>query len=201
MAANSFKHLSKDESRDDDAQKDEISGKDEKETPIQKKPEETRIIPKEESEETLAEESDEPVIWQQFISEEQRETLLWTSNEEEEDENAVFLEEEELIEDDIIEEQPPFANVDYKREALTKQDEDLRVYLMGQEVYLIEEVFGGSEKKYQKALDKIVQFQDWEKAADFIQDEVFMKNKIDMYNEAAIEFIDQLQSYFKEFKN
>ena len=190
MAAHSYRGVSGEEENEPEPKPEKDEPKEEKKKKVDKAEKD-----KEEPAEA-AEESDEAVMWQSFLTKEHRETLRWKpSNEEEQDDGAVLLSEE-----DIFEETPPFSDVEIKKEP-KKKEEDLRVFLMGQEVFLIEELFGGSEEKYQKALNDINKFNDWEKASDFIYSKLFSSNKIDMYSEAAVDFIDQLQAYFQEYKN
>lgn len=145
--------------------------------------------------ESVAEESDEPVIWQQYADKEKKAAFPWEHQKEDEDDGAVFVDEDDILEEN----EPLFASAVREREP-KNHDENIRVYLMGQEVFFIEEIFGGNEKKYVNALNEIDQFNNWEKAADYIQDKIFKKNKVDILTEAAVDFTDTLQSYFQEYK-
>ena len=64
----------------------------------------------------------------------------------------------------------------------------------------IEEIFGGAEDGYELALDELAEIESWRYATHYIQREIFDRNRVNMYGEAAIDFTDLLQSYFKEFK-
>jgi hypothetical protein len=62
-------------------------------------------------------------------------------------------------------------------------------------------VFSGKQKAYDRGINELGQFDNWNEASVFLQQEIFSKQKVDMFSEEAIEFIDTLQSYFKEYKS
>ena len=64
----------------------------------------------------------------------------------------------------------------------------------------VDEVFGGAEDAYEQALSDIAAIRTWKKATDYIEKEVFNRNRIDMYDEVAVDLTDQLHSYFLEHK-
>lgn len=142
-----------------------------------------------------ARETQDPLIWQQFLTDEHRDIIHGkSSGVRETGEEIIFLDE-----DDIIDEVPLFEDAQAAPKKPGK--ESLNVYLMGQEVFFIEELFNGSEKKYQQALVKIDNFTDWNEASEYIFEHIFATHHIDLSSEAAVDFIDQLQAYFTEYKN
>ena len=64
----------------------------------------------------------------------------------------------------------------------------------------VDEVFGGAEDAYEQALSDIAAIRTWKKATEYIEKEVFNRNRIDMYDEVAVDLTDQLHSYFLEHK-
>jgi len=43
-------------------------------------------------------------------------------------------------------------------------------------------------------------FDDWKSASQYLEKEIFNKNRIDIYSEIAVDFTDYLHSYFMEYK-
>ncbi|MEX0719444.1 MAG: hypothetical protein WD059_02170 [Balneolaceae bacterium] len=142
-------------------------------------------------EEKQAEDADEKPMWQQFISPEQMDLVMGNKEDEQDDESGILVEEDDFIDEPIV---------DFSSEGEATVP-DLRVHLLGQEVFYIEELFEGSESTYERVLARIIVHDNWEEAAEYIQKEVFSSEKIDMYSDAAVDFTDQLHSYFKEYKN
>ncbi|TVQ66810.1 MAG: hypothetical protein EA360_04830 [Balneolaceae bacterium] len=62
----------------------------------------------------------------------------------------------------------------------------------------IDEIFGGSETAYEQALADILEFSDWKLAARYIEKEIFSRNRIDIYDEIAVDFTDRLHTFFIE---
>jgi len=64
----------------------------------------------------------------------------------------------------------------------------------------VDEIFGGAEDAYEQAIDEIAAIRTWRKATEYIEKEVFGRNRVDMYDEVAVDLTDQLHSYFLEHK-
>lgn len=141
----------------------------------------------EESEfEIKADEKKETPMWQRFMSSEELEELA--EQEEVSNYNEEFEEyEEEPIFDLSMEKQPTEEEIAHLRSAL--QD---------QQGYFVERIFGGSERAYDEAVEKIASKKGWRDASRFIEKEVFKRNMIDMYSEEAVDFTDRLHNYFNE---
>ncbi|MEX0660966.1 MAG: hypothetical protein WEA58_05230 [Balneolaceae bacterium] len=139
---------------------------------VEKEPE--KIVSEEESDE------EESPIWQAFLS-----------GEEESEADSDKMDEDGFIDDPIID--------------LTKDDseeiEKLSGWLMDDKARFVEEIFGGSENAYEQSLNELVSFDNWKDASRFIEKEIFSRNMVDMYEEAAVDFTDRLHTYFKEFKS
>ncbi|HCT51841.1 MAG TPA: hypothetical protein DF712_05215, partial [Balneola sp.] len=78
---------------------------------------------------------------------------------------------------------------------------ELNEYLMDSEERWVSDVFSGKQKAYDRGINELGQFDNWNEASVFLQQEIFSKQKVDMFSEEASEFIDTLQSYFKEYKS
>jgi hypothetical protein len=87
---------------------------------------------------------------------------------------------------------------------LTQEDpneeeyERLAKFLHDDRERFVEEIFRGADEAYRKALLEIASKDNWRSASQFIEKQVFKRNLVDMYSEAAVDFTDRLQSYFIE---
>lgn len=114
---------------------------------------------KDSNEEDEAESGDEP-MWRQFLRPDQMDVLMGGGKNE--------SDEELLIDEDTLFEEEP-----------AEEDENvipqLSDFLVGQEKLFINKVFGGKKKKYTSALKSIEEFDKWDNAAEYLQEEVFGK--------------------------
>ena len=76
--------------------------------------------------------------------------------------------------------------------------EELQLYLEDDREFFVSDIFRDSERAYEEALEVIAGKDDWKSASKFIDKNVFKRNLVDMYSEAAVDFTDRLQSYFIE---
>lgn len=146
-------------------------------------------------EEDSSEDEEEKPMWAQFLSEDQMEVMMASREEEEEPEseptfNTLLVEDEDdeiFVEEEAIED--------------SSATMELNEYLMDSEERWVSDVFSGKQKAYDRGINELGQFDNWNEASVFLQQEIFSKQKVDMFSEEAIEFIDTLQSYFKEYKS
>ncbi len=146
-------------------------------------------------EEDSSEDEEEKPMWAQFLSEDQMEVMMASREEEEEPEseptyNTLLVEDED---DEIFEEEEAVED--------SSATMELNEYLMNSEERWVNDVFSGKQKAYDRGINELNQFDNWSDASVFLEKEIFSKNKVDMFSEEAIEFIDTLQSYFKEYKS
>lgn len=59
------------------------------------------------------------------------------------------------------------------------------------------ELFQGSEKTFQAAIRDLAEQENWKEAAAYIQNEIFAKQKVDMFEDAAVDFTDQMQEWYE----
>ena len=146
-------------------------------------------------EEENSEDEEEKPMWAQFLSEDQMEVMMASREEEEEPEseptfNTLLVEDEDdeiFVEEEAIED--------------SSATMELNEYLMDSEERWVSDVFSGKQKAYDRGINELGQFDNWNEASVFLQQEIFSKQKVDMFSEEASEFIDTLQSYFKEYKS
>lgn len=206
QAAHSFKNLSREESDEEDDEGELIEGIHEEETDQNTEPDTNDEDEKENEFDILKQlsdadndndedefidegdeaDSEEDPMWRQFLRPDQMDVLMGGSKQE--------TGEEELLidEDTLFEEEPEEENDDIIPE--------LSEFLVGQEKLFIKKIFGGKKKKYASALKSIEQFNRWDEVGDYLQEEVFGKNDVDMLSDPAVDFTDKLQSYFDEYK-
>jgi len=138
----------------------------------------------ENGQEKSAEEEATP-IWMRFMSDEEIEE--YEKQLEQENQHEI---EEGFIDDPIID--------------LTKEDDaddqvdELYKYLKSDRALFVENIFGGSDRAYEEALDTIAGYGSWREVSEYIEKEIFKRNLVDVYSEAAVEFTDRLQTYFLE---
>lgn len=138
---------------------------------------------------------EEKPMWAQFLSEDQMEVMMASREEEEEPEseplhNPLFIEDED---DEIFMEEEAVED--------SSATMELNEYLMDSEDRWVSDVFSGKQKAYDRGINELGQFDNWNEASVFLEKEIFSKQKVDMFSEEASKFIDTLQSYFKEYKS
>lgn len=146
-------------------------------------------------EEDSSEDEEEKPMWAQFLSEDQMEVMMASREEEEKPEseptfNTLLVEDEDdeiFVEEEAIED--------------SSATMELNEYLMDSEDRWVSDVFSGKQKAYDRGINELGQFDNWNEASVFLEKEIFSKQKVDMFSEEASEFIDTLQSYFKEYKS
>lgn len=146
----------------------------------------------------------ETPMWQRFMSEEE----LELDNEEDNDNEpgdifsetgAEVAEESEDEEAGDKQDKPVFDLIFDLSENQEPDEEEvtsLRKVLQPERDYFVEEIFGGSDRAFDEALEDIASKKDWRNASRYLENEVFKRNMIDMYSEQAIEFTDRLHNYF-----
>ena len=128
-------------------------------------------------------------IWMRYMSEEEIEEY----KKEQERKEETDAEEQEFIEDPIID----LTNED----ATDEEIDNLYDQLEADRNRFVEEIFGGSERAFDQAIEKIAAYNNWREVSEYIKEDIFKRNLVDMYSEAAVDFTDQLQNYFMEKEN
>ncbi len=147
-------------------------------------------------EEDSSEDGEEKPMWAQFLSEDQMEVMMASREEEEEEPESEPTYNTLLVEDEDDE-------IFMEEEAVEDSSAtmELNEYLMESEERWVSDVFSGKQKAYDRGINELGQFDNWNEASVFLEKEIFSKQKVDMFSEEASEFIDTLQSYFKEYKS
>lgn len=201
QAAHSFKNLSQEEDKEEkknasQKEKNSIKTGNREETEEAPKPDKSEDLIEEEvadstNEKEDAEETEKEPMWRQFLRPDQMDVLMGKKEAEEEE----VIIGDEFLDEEIMDEE---ADAENPVEDLMS---DLTSFLSDKEDQFVEEIFKGKEKKFDKALKEIQNFNEWEKAANYVEKKVFSANNVDMYSEVAVEFTDRLQEFFEKFKS
>ena len=82
----------------------------------------------------------------------------------------------------------------------TNINRQLRQYLSEHEDYFTEHIFKGDNHAYREALTTLAGFESWSQASRHLQHEIFKRYLVDIFSEAAVDFTDQLQNFYTEYK-
>jgi hypothetical protein len=128
------------------------------------------------------------------------ENYIWKNfMQDEDEEDAVSEETVDEIED---RENNVFSKVSEQESGPeSSRAEGLKNWIGDNSGRFIKELFQGSEIAFEEAIEEIAEFSEWKAATRYIEKEIFSRNLIDMYDEVAVDFTDQLHSYFMEIKS
>lgn len=161
------------------------------------------------AEERPDEEEDEAPIWQRFVDSDEDEEARdrvgeqYRANDEISDEN-------DEVTGEVDEEEEEGSSVDYIDEPVIdlreggdagQEKRALEKALRDQRDYFVKELFNGSERAYDQSIGDIARNDTWKEASKTIEQNIFKRNMIDIYSNAAIDFTDRLQDYFMNKKN
>jgi hypothetical protein len=182
-----------DKEKEEEREKQDISDEIEKETrkdSLSEKsasPTEEQEEPKKDTEITAG--SEETPMWMRYMSEDEIEEYK---------EELGAEEDEEVDEDGFIDE--PIIDLT-KENASDEEIENLRNMLADDEELFVEEIFRGSDRAFDQAIEDIAAYDSWQDVSKYIEKDIFKRNLVDMYSEEAVDFTDRLQSYFLEKQN
>jgi hypothetical protein len=174
----------------------------------------------ESTEEEVTAEADEEVVAEEDTSDKEEEVTLSDEltdalieeypplEEDEAEEDPMwkrFLEKDDLDgeeeDDDEISDEPIIdLTVDPEKEA-QEQASPLIKWMESDRERFVRDIFSDSDDTFEEALFDIAALDDWKSATRYIEKEVFSRNLVDMYDEAAVDFTDRLHTYFMEFKS
>jgi len=132
------------------------------------------------------EDAEDTPIWMRYMSDEEIEEYQQEQEDQEQPEEE--FDEEPII--DLTQEDDGDEEVDRIFDLL-ESDRDL----------FVEDIFRGSERAFEQAVEDIAGCDSWREVSKYIEKDIFKRNLVDMYEEAAVEFTDRLQTYFLEQEN
>ncbi len=174
------------------AEIEQEEGLDEDPFGIENKPEERLIEDHEEEDD-----KEDTPMWRSFLQRSDAdEEPSFQFDEEYEEGASLYSEEEEPDE--------PSYSV-FGRQDFTSEEDQLIDALsdwMGddKEKY-VKNLFDGSEGAYEQAIVDILEFENWKSASKYLENQVFKRNSLDVFDETAVDFTDRLHSYFKKYKD
>lgn len=102
--------------------------------------------------------------------------------------------EEGFLDEPVIDLTDSAESAEQKGQILIKRLSDKRQHY-------VKQIFQGSDRAYEQALEKISTFTTWREASKFIEKNIFKRNFVDIYSEQAVDFTDRLHRYFVEKQN
>lgn len=78
--------------------------------------------------------------------------------------------------------------------------EQLNEFLAPDRDRFIHEIFNDSKLAWEQSLIDLIVFDDWKSASSYLENEIFNKNRVDIYSEVAVDYTDYLHSYFMMYK-
>jgi hypothetical protein len=102
-------------------------------------------------------------------------------------------------EDEINE--TPIINISDDANKIDDEIEHLSNWLAPDRERFLHSIFNDSKLAWEQALIDLTVFDDWKSASKYLENEIFNKNRIDIYSEVAVDFTDYLHSYFMEYKS
>ncbi len=151
------------------------------------------------TEENIDGNSEEKPMWAQFLNEDQMDVLMGGERNASKDSELVDEYEEEIEVEDAFSGDSVIEDENEAEFFVPQVDFDMLLNDRREE--FIEIIFSGSEKKYEKALEKISQFDSWKETSAFIQKDIFKKNNVDLFSGATVDFTDRMHQYFNEKRN
>ncbi len=152
-------------------------------------------------EETDSHDVKEQPMWAQFLSSDQMDVVMGgkrseerMANNESSAENDTEIEVSDDYEDEIFEEQ---ESVSISTETTNKIAE-LKDLLDDRKLEFLEVIFNSTETELENALMKLSEFKSWQEASNFIKNEIFTKNDVDLFSGATVDFTDRMHRYFNE---
>lgn len=145
-----------------------------------------------------SENKDQP-MWAQFLMEDQMDVMMGGKRSEERlstpqvegvnDESEIEVTddyEDSIIEEEIIAKVPANVAADIHQLLNDRKPEYLAV------------IFKSTEKEFDTAIQKLSELKNWKEASDYIKNEIFTKNDVDLFSGATVDFTDRLHQYFNE---
>ncbi|MDZ7658347.1 hypothetical protein [Fodinibius sp.] len=168
---------------------EEIEEEEQEHSIPEKVPSSTEEQEESETDTEVSSESEETPMWMRYMSDEEIEEYKKEHGAEAD---------EEVDEDGFIDE--PIIDLT-KEDASDEEIKNLRDMLSDDEELFVEEIFRGSDRAFDQAIEDIAVYDSWRDVSKYIEKDIFKRNLVDMYSEAAVDFTDRLQSYFLEKQN
>lgn len=112
------------------------------------------------------------------------------------EENTKTAEETKTVQAEIL---PAEKEINVKKEK--PHGEEKLKYLFKQEeiIYIRKKIFKDSKSAMYEAFGELENFETWQEASDYLK-EIFLKNKVDLYNKYTVLFVDLLNDHFSKIE-
>lgn len=204
QAKNSFENIKDEDEAEEENAEEVIEVQDTSDVVIEDEP----LVAEEDSEEPELPEGEERPMWAQFLSSDQMEVMMGGKRNKDKKEvpyeapDDIEVEDEvEIGEGDPIEIDEDGFPAEDNAQTTVEYAEKLFNILDDRKEEFVEVVFSGSEDNYVKAVEKISGFGGWKETSTFIQKDIFVKNDVDLFSGATVDFTDRLQQFFNELPN
>ena len=148
---------------------------------------------KAEMEELTHSESDQP-MWAQFLSPDHND-LVMDENETSLRDTEFLNEDAEIIVNDTFENEI-FEDVGTETNDSIQRVSVLRDLLYDRELEFLEVIFKSKETEFESALITLSTCTNWKEASNFIQNDIFEKNNVDLLSGVTVDFTDRMHRYF-----
>lgn len=111
------------------------------------------------------------------------------------------IEEDEVIQEDEVTKEENYVPIlsMYSQEPSEDPRASRILVLMGDtKDEFIDRIFGGDENAYFAAISDIARYDTYAEAGRYIKKEIFDRNRIDLFSDDAVLFLDRVQTYFVE---
>jgi len=188
---------------EDDENEEELSFKIETQDKEKSEPIEVGSFETDSVEELADEDEKDQPMWRSFLERDDLETDSGYEYEDESEKESDGEFEEDFGDDFAEEEDDGFIEEPIYDLKADQQDPDEKIknisdWLDDEKDRFVDEIFKGSEIAYDEALLDIMDYDNWKSASMYLEKEVFSRNNIDVYDEAAVDFTDRLHSFFLE---
>ena len=92
-------------------------------------------------------------------------------------------------------EEEPIIDLKEDENEVDAVDEILK-HLKDMEDEFVSDIFGGEMNAYIEAIEELAKFKHWDEASNYIKQEIYRINRVEIYSESGLDFIERLQSYF-----
>lgn len=196
QAKNSFETIESGDDSDEIEVEEELADVFIDDEDISESESEANIFVEEKKEEGAETDKEEKPMWAKFLNDDQMDVIMGGERNRRE---VSEMEEDIQVDDDYLK-KPVFEG---ESEVTSEEVPQIILtdLLADRKAEFIEVIFSGSEKKFDKALEKIKTFKSWKETSGFIQKDVFKKNNVDLFSGATVDFTDRLHQYFNELRN
>ncbi len=134
---------------------------------------------------------DEAPIWAQFLDSDQMDTIMGG----ERSQNRINYvndtdHQEEVNSDDTVFENNELSPTQLERIV------NIQALLEPNIQHYIREIFSADEQELNRTINTLSTLKNWEEASDYIKNEIFTKNNVDLLSEITVDFTDRMQHFF-----